>query len=103
MHENVLNMFASHGLEILKRSVLLVLYEETDAVDEDDSSYIPHGRILKQGEIREILGFPYVRFPSGNTNSLIQGVLDYLKQDRHAHHYSPGWAITTAGVSVIED
>ena len=30
MNENTRNAFASYGLEILKRSVLLVLYDERD-------------------------------------------------------------------------
>ena len=40
MNDNTRNAFASMGLEILKRSVLLVLYEGTDIVYEK-SPYRP--------------------------------------------------------------
>ena len=92
MNENTRNAFASYGLEILKRSVLLVLYEETR-----------DGGLIKQGEISSSLDIPSVRFPSANTYSLIQGILDQLKNDRHAYHnLGYGWQITPEGISVIE-
>ena len=93
--ESTRNTYASHGLGILKRSVLLVLY---DAKQES-----PYGTILTAGEIRERLDLPYQQFPSGNVNALTQGVLDHLKQDRHAsHHVGYGWSITEEGVNLIE-
>ena len=92
MNENTRNAFASYGLEILKRSVLLVLYEKTQ-----------DGGLIEQVEISNSLDIPYVQNPSGNTHSLIQGILDQLKLDRHAHHeVGCGWQITEQGVSLIE-
>ena len=56
MNNNTRNEFASYGLDILKRSVLLVLYEGTDIVYEKSPySRYPNGRILKAGQIREEL------------------------------------------------
>ena len=93
MNENTRNAFASYGLEILKRSVLLVLYEKTRG-----------GELIEQHEISNSLDIPYVPNPSGNIYSLIQGVLDQLKLDEHAHHVNTvGWRITEKGVSFIED
>ena len=56
MNDNTRNEFASYGLEILKRSVLLVLYGSTDIVYEK-SRYPQYSneRILKAGQIREKL------------------------------------------------
>ena len=102
MNENTRNAFASHGLEILKRAVLLVLYEGTDIVYEG-SPYL-QGNVLTAGAIRQRLGILRPRVISGNINALIQGVLDHLQHDGHANHYPrQGWAITEKGVSVIED
>ena len=93
MNEKTRNAFASYGLEILKRSVLLVLYEKTR-----------DGGLIEQHEISNCLDIPYVQNPSGNTYSLIQGILDQLKRDEQAHHeVDCGWQITEQGVSVIED
>lgn len=108
MNNNTRNKFASYGLDILKRSVLLVLYEETDPVDvveikKKRSSPSPSGRILKAEKVREHLSIPKPRFTSVNVNSLTRGILDHLQQDEHAYHYvGDGWTITKNGVSVIE-
>ena len=92
MNEKTRNEFASYGLEILKRSVLLVLY---DARDE---------RFIPQVEIRERLGIPRVDPGAGNLNSLFFGILSYLQADGYAHHeVRSGWQITEQGVSLIED
>ena len=105
MNNNTRNEFASYGLDILKRSVLLVLYEETDIVYEK-SPYpqgYPDGHILKAGQIREKLNILQPLRVCANTNSLIHGILDYLRHDGHAYHYiGDGWGITERGVSVIE-
>lgn len=94
-------MIASSGLELLKQAVLLVLYEETEIAYKGSSYAL--GRTLEQHEISNRLDIPYVINPSGNTYSLIQGVLDQLKSQGYAHHYlSQGWAITENGVSVID-
>ena len=94
MNENTRNAFASYSLEILKRSALLVLY---DAASRNEG-------LIKQHEISNRLDIPYVPNPSGNTFSLIQGILNQLKLDGHAHHVNTvGWRITENGVSLIED
>ena len=91
MNDNTRNEFASYGLEILKRSVLLVLY---DARDEG---------FIRQVEIRERLGIPRVDPDAGNLNSLFYGILSYLQADGHVHHeVRRGWQITEKGVSKIE-
>ena len=108
MNNNTRNEFASYGLDILKRSVLLVLYEGTDPVDvveikKKRSRPYPSGRILKAEKVREHISIPKPRFTSVNVNSLTRGILDHLRQDEHAYHYiDVGWAITKKGVSVIE-
>ena len=94
MNNNTRNAFASYGLEILKRSVLLVLYE---AASRNEG-------LIKQHEISNRLNIPYVTNPSGNTYSLIQGILDLLKLDGYAHHeVDCGWRITEQGVLLIKD
>lgn len=105
MNKKTRNEFASYGLEILKKCVLLVLYEETDVVSEEPSRYA-QGRILKRREIFKLLKLPYIYIPSRENNcyTLIQGVLIQLKCQRYAHYYNDqGWAITKEGVSVIEN
>ena len=104
MNNNTRNEFASYGLDILKRSVLLVLYEETDRVYEKSLfPQHPHGRILKAGQIREKLNILQPQLVCAHTNSLIHGILDHLRHDGHAYHYvGDGWGITEKGVSVIE-
>ena len=93
MNENTRNTFASYGLEILKRSVLLVLYDAA----------LRNEGLIEQHEISNRLDIPYVPNASGNTYSLIQGILDQLKLDGFAHHeVDCGWQITEKGVSLIE-
>ena len=100
MNNNTRNEFASFGLDILKRSVLLVLYEETDTVY--GKPLYPNGRILKAEQTREKLNILQPRLVVANTNSLIHGLLDHLRHDGHAYHYvSQGWAITEKGVKAI--
>lgn len=96
MYQKTRNDFAAYGLEILKRSVLLVLY------DAKQESAAP--KRLKAGEIRQRLNLPYNQSPSGNVNALTQGVLDDLKRNGLASHaVRDGWRITEKGVSLIED
>ncbi len=100
MNENTRNAFASYGLEILKRSVLLVLYKGTDPYS---GSLYPQGRVLTAGQIRERLNLIPPRRVSANTHALVHGILDYLRHDGHAHHYvQSGWAITEKGIKIIE-
>ena len=63
MNNNTRNAFAADGLEILKRSVLLVLYEGTEIAYE--GSPYPQGRVLTAGAIRERLGILRPRVVSG--------------------------------------
>ena len=87
---NSLRTFASHGLEILKRSALLVLYEA--GTFSTDASYRP----LAQKKIHQ-------RFDLGGNNyRLTQGILEFLAQDEYVKHFSGGeWAITEKGRAVI--
>ena len=79
-----------------------MLYEGTEVADQ--RSPYAQGLVLTAGAIREQLGILRPRLISGNVNALIQGVLDHLQHDGHAHHYNhQGWAITEKGVSVIEN
>ncbi len=101
MNDKTRNEFAAYGLEILKRSVLLVLYEGTDIVYEK-SPYRPE-RTLTAGEIRQRLDILQPQYVCASTNSLIHGILDHLYHDGHAYRYvGYGWGITEEGVSVIE-
>ena len=79
MNENTRNAFASYGLEILKRSVLLVLYEQY-------VSGPSHRRFLTIKEIGEQLDIrPLERDtnrPRGKhayMNGLTQGILAHLR------------------------
>ena len=96
MNHNTRNEFASYGLEILKRAVLLVLYEETDPY--------PSKRILKAEKVREYLSIPKPCKKSVNVNSLTRWVLDHFRHEKHAYHYveQEAWGITEKGISVIE-
>ena len=102
MNDNTRNEFASYGLEILKRSMLLVLYEGTDSVSEEPPLY-PDGRVLTAEKIRETLGIIKPQRSIVSINALIRGVLDHLQHDKHVYHYGNiGWAITEKGVFAIE-
>ena len=101
MKDRIRNEFASYGLEILKRSVLLVLYKKTDTVYEE-SPFGPE-RTLKPSEFSKTLGISPPRVPSSERHALFYGILDHLREDGLAHHYVHiGWRITEKGVSVIE-
>ena len=102
MNDNTRNKFASYGLEILKRSVLLVLYEAIEVIP--NRGYpLRRKRLLTAGQIRERLDIIQPRPVCANTNSLIYGILDYLRHDGHAYHnVGSGWQITEEGVKAIE-
>ena len=102
MTENTRNIYASHGLEILKWAVLEVLYEGTDVTPIKGSPY-GRGRLLTAADIREQLGLPHPQYAPNATNALIHGILGYLKDNGYAEHYvGQGWQITNEGVSLIE-
>lgn len=96
MNENTRNAFASYGLEILKRSVLLVLYQQP--LDYAGT----HRRTLSQDTIRQRLGIPKQLY---TPNRLVRGILDILQDDEYVDFCGRGghWRITEKGVSVIED
>ena len=85
MNDNARNTFASYGLEILKRSVLLVLYEE--------HKYGERRRLLRK-EIGERLGIDNVR--------LIEGILWELYEEFAECTGNQRWYVTPRGISVIE-
>ena len=77
---------AFYGLEILKYSVLLVLYQ--------------YSKPLSQKEIREHLKLRRV----GKNNNFIRGVLEYLEEEGYVEYkfYGRGqWQITDSGMSFI--
>ena len=80
MNRNIRHLHASTGLERLKSSVLLVLYENKD---------IPYGEagcLLQPDAIRETLGIPRPSEISSQTNALIFGVLDHLREEGYVAH-----------------
>ena len=86
---------AQWGLEILKRSVLEVLYQQS--LEVGDSPL----RSVSQKEIRQRLGLQHV----GTNNDLVRGVLEYLKEEEAVEYLFWGrghWAITPDGISLIE-
>lgn len=94
MIDNTRNTFASLGLEILKKSVLLVLYEEHKSGER---------RRLTRQQISQRLD---IKKPGGydiNNVSLIEGILIHLQEDRDVESNAVNrWKITEKGVSVIE-
>ena len=93
MNENTRDAFAAYGLEILKKAVLLVLYEE----------HLAERRRLTRIEISQRFG---IKKPGGrdiDNRPLIEGILMHLADeevvDRNAVNR---WQITEKGVSVIE-
>ena len=93
-----MNTFEVQGLEILKRSVLQVLYECHLWASQDDIFRSPD---LSLKQIRSKLGLPHV----GVNNDLVKGILNYLREDRYVKEspvYGSKWHITEEGISVIE-
>ena len=95
MSDKIRNDFADYGLEILKRSVLLVLYQQP--LDSGGQ----HRRYLRQDAIRKQLN---IRKPPYEPNRLIRGILDILQEDKYVEYrYEGFWRIKEKGVSFIED
>lgn len=90
MNNNTRNAFAAYGLEILKRSVLQILYDSEVSPTPTD--------ILHQCDI------PLVKDNEGSKTTLMRGILAHLRADGHAKYNTKhaGWQITEKGVSVIE-
>ena len=96
MNDNVRNTFASYGLEILKHSVLLVLYQQP--LDGGGK----HRRPLKQEKICRQLGKPW-RTYDRKGQGLVCGILAHLEYDKYVEDFGGGeWRIAEGGVSVIE-
>ena len=95
MNKYTRNTFADMGLEILKRSVLLVLYDTTS----------PSGGVIRQDEVRKQLGIKNINyFDSARHNALIYGILSHLRDDGYVYHnVGYGWQITEEGVLLIKD
>ena len=96
MNKYTRNTFADMGLEILKRAVLLVLYDTTS----------PSEGVIQQDQVRKRLGIKKIDYSvdPGRHNALIFGILMHLKDDGYAYHHSGyGWQITEEGVLLIED
>ena len=95
INENTRNAFASDGLDILKRAVLLVLYEAQHK-----------GELLQPNEIRHRLGIPRAKTERRGHTNLILATLRYLKdEDKVDDQWVGGvtaWQITEKGVSKIE-
>lgn len=92
MNENTRNTYVYFGLEILKRSVLLVLYQE--------HLECSHPRGLPQEVIRERLDIPKGR---SGANKLIRGILEILEIQETVEYLGPGsWKITAEGIRLIE-
>ena len=93
INDNTRNELARHGLEILKRAVLDVLYQEAK-----EGGIVAVETICKKLPILPTKN-------SGYTNSLIIGVLSHLQDDRDAKYvsYEKAGRITEKGRSVIEN
>ena len=93
MTENTRNTFASYGLEILKRTVLEVLYQQ-----QKDAEELRVQSSLRPTDIRQRLDLP-------GRGNLIRGILMHLAADGHAEWLgsSGQWKITENGIKVIEE
>ena len=96
--ENTHNIYTSYALEILKRAVLEVLYQQQkDAEELRVQSY------LKPKDIHPQLGLLQPQYTASDTYALTYGILGYLKDNGYAEHCkNKGWQITNEGVSLIE-
>ena len=93
INDNTRNELARHGLKILKRAVLDVLYQEAK-----------EGGIVNVETICKKLPILPTK-TSGYTNSLIIGVLSHLQGDGDAEYvrYEKAGRMTKKGRSVIEN
>ena len=94
MNDNTRNEFASFGLEILKRSALLVLYER-HVKSPYYRPYLPAKQVGEELGIRQGVEL--------NHNHLIRGILEHLEDDGYVECMGHNrWQITRKGVSIIE-
>ena len=102
MTDKIRNEFAAYGLDILKRSVLLVLYEQVEFAP-------PWRRKVRMDRIQKRLGIPRLPVkkrdrPIGNQTDLIRGVLQHLFKDGLVKHtVDQGWEITPEGIEFIKE
>ena len=97
MNDNTENVFVRHALEILKRSVLLELYERNK-----EASY-GHQRYLNPADFSKHLGISPPKVTSSDRHALFYGTLDHLREDKLVcHTLGIGWIITEKGIAVIE-
>ena len=93
MNENTRDAFASYGLEILKKAVLLVLYEE----------HLGERRRLTRIEISQRFGIKKPGGRDSDNRPLIEGILMHLADEEGVDRNAVNrWQITEKGVSVIE-
>ena len=99
MTDKIRNEFAAYGLEMLKRSVLLVLY---DAAEHQP----PWRKTVSMREIRKQLDLPQLKkseISVGNPTDLVRAILQHLESDNLADHtVRDGWEITPEGIEFIE-
>lgn len=90
--ESTRNTYASHGLEILKRAVLEVLYQQ-----QKDAEELRGQSSLRPTDIRQRLDLP-------RCGTLIREILMHLARDGHAERLesSGRWDITENGIKAIE-
>ena len=99
MSDKIRNEITAYGLEILKRSVLLVLY--------DAAKHQPSWRkAVSMREIIKQLDLPQLKKSKevvGNPTDLVRGILQHLQSDDlAAHPVHDGWEITPEGIEFIE-
>ena len=94
MNNNTRNDFAAYGLEILKRSVLLVLYDQQTSGE---------NRRFTRFEICEMCGIKAPGDRAIDNMQLIEGILQHLREDGTVESNAVNrWRITQKGVSLIE-
>ena len=101
MNNNTRNEIASYGLEILKKSVLDVLYQEWQ---KNDCS-LTDGCSLGYNAIHEALGIERIKKTRCNSfnDYLVRGILLRLQKDDYAKYIGrDAWRITQKGISMSE-
>jgi len=97
VYRKIRHLHAATGLKMLKEAVLFVLYEESAKGKAYAESW------LQPEAIREALGIPRPSEVSANTNALIFGILDHLREAGLVFHVERcGWQITMDGVEAVE-
>ena len=101
MTHKIRNEFAAYGLDILKRSVLLVLYEAAE--------HQPSWSWRKKVSMKEIikqLDLPQLKkseISVGNPTDLVRAILQHLYRDDLADRtVHGGWEITPDGIEFIK-